>query len=331
MTDHQLLLLTFLATLLVIIATLLPWLVDRRGKRLTAELIAYQRESDYFYFRALRTFSALQMGQENKFEPDGLTFFVTCKVSGMLARARGRYGVIFPSRTPERTVLKLLIAARGSEAVRRDDFDAPIRITVATGAVKKAFLAKTSHEDLKPRVARHGNVITVSPLLLNPGDWFVLGLDCAGLESRSWFGDIVTIRTRFVGSSRVRVSKRAGRIWGLAVLVPMLLYASGVGYVLHRLPDRHSGWSIVITVGLVIVLLLCLFASTRLIKRVRALRPLEPGDMRPSHLAPNLWRDLGRLAEARRSKLYEMWGESPEMLEDAIAPGRSTTDSLKRR
>ena len=83
------------------------------------------------------------------------------------------------------SIVMLVFANDGGQAVIADDFETPISVAFKTDAkILTAELATASPSDLVPVITHNTQSLTIAPLLLNPKDTFSVAVLLQGLQFR---------------------------------------------------------------------------------------------------------------------------------------------------
>jgi hypothetical protein len=273
-----------LAVAAIVIQVVL-WAISARGKRLSVEVFAYQRATDSQYVESL--LAASESKTPDLLGNDWSTKYVLNSTGeGLLARLKGRYGLRETDVT-EPTLLKIIVANRGNQPIIATDFLQPLRIRLLEGSVERVKILASRDNQLRPKVRMRQKSVEIRPLLLNPGDWFVVSLRAAGIERWTVFDKVVKAESRIVGVARI-VTSRALRVRYVIAIVSLLAVVySGIAVYLWLvdLKSAPSWWELIsISIAWPLWILIVMGGGMSWVKsRSRIADFTAPGDLYPTH------------------------------------------------
>lgn len=133
-------------------------------------------------------------------------------------------------------LLNIEITNNGFKPIPTSNFESPIEIEVtANSKLIRASVLYSSPQDLQPKMRQIGQVVSISPLLLNPGDSITLLFITSGQRP------IISGRARIAGVQKIELedaTKKTSQLkaYGLyfpAAIIGMLLYFAFAVELIH--------------------------------------------------------------------------------------------------
>ena len=156
----------------------------------------------------------------------------------------------------------------GSLEIRTEDFERPLQLELSDGVRMLEVRSDRQHpKELSPRIAVNGQTVEVTPLLLNPGDFFVIDILATGEPGN------IKVNQRIAGINKIHKINTGIRFQKHhlqnSFTNSILATIVGVGmYFIARASGEASPMLAFLSVGGVIVMLFILTAGEWLIGRI---------------------------------------------------------------